>query len=96
MDLYTCTECGRCQAVCPAHAAGQPLSPKMVILKLRDALNERMADGTWQQTDGVAALAGGLSAKKNYGLAQHVGPAKRLARYLSSMFRKSLVFDLPC
>jgi Fe-S oxidoreductase len=38
MDLFTCTECGRCQAVCPAHAAGQPLSPKMVILDLRDAL----------------------------------------------------------
>lgn len=64
MDLYTCTECGRCQAVCPAHAAGQPLSPKMVILKLRDALNERMADGTWQQTDGVAALAGGVISQE--------------------------------
>ncbi len=43
-DLYTCTECGRCQAVCPAHAAGQPLSPKMIILQLRDALNDRLAD----------------------------------------------------
>ncbi|PSR37379.1 MAG: heterodisulfide reductase, partial [Sulfobacillus thermosulfidooxidans] len=38
LDLFTCTECGRCQAVCPAHAAGQPLSPKMVIIELRDAV----------------------------------------------------------
>ena len=38
LDLYACTECGRCQAVCPAHAAGQPLSPKVLIMDLRDAL----------------------------------------------------------
>src|SRR6202162_40490 len=38
LDLYACTECGRCQAVCPAHAAGQPLSPKLLIMDLRDAL----------------------------------------------------------
>lgn len=37
LDLYTCTECGRCQEVCPAHASGSPLSPKMLILDLRDA-----------------------------------------------------------
>lgn len=46
LDLFTCTECGRCQAVCPAYAAGQPLSPKMVILDLRDALVSRMAAGS--------------------------------------------------
>src|SRR5579864_972958 len=38
LDLYACTECGRCQAVCPAYAAGQPLSPKLLIMDLRDAL----------------------------------------------------------
>ena len=37
LDLYTCTECGRCQEVCPAHASGSPLSPKTLILNLRDA-----------------------------------------------------------
>ncbi len=42
LDLFTCTECGRCQAVCPAYAAGQPLSPKMVILELRDALRKEL------------------------------------------------------
>jgi ferredoxin len=32
----TCTECGRCQSQCPAWATGKPLSPKQVILDLRD------------------------------------------------------------
>jgi Fe-S oxidoreductase len=36
MDMGTCTECGRCQSQCPAYATGKPLSPKMVILDLRD------------------------------------------------------------
>lgn len=38
IDLLSCTECGRCQAVCPAFAAGLPLSPKTLITDLRDAL----------------------------------------------------------
>src|SRR6201994_2546882 len=36
MDMGTCTECGRCQSQCPAWATGKPLSPKQVILDLRD------------------------------------------------------------
>ena len=36
LDLATCTECGRCQSQCPAWATGKPLSPKMLILDLRD------------------------------------------------------------
>jgi ferredoxin len=36
LDLGTCTECGRCQSKCPAWATGKPLSPKQVILDLRD------------------------------------------------------------
>jgi Fe-S oxidoreductase/nitrate reductase gamma subunit len=45
LDLYACTECGRCQAVCPAHAAGQPLSPKLLIMDLRDALLDKEGIG---------------------------------------------------
>lgn len=40
LDLYACTECGRCQELCPAHAAGKPLSPKLLIMGLRDHLLE--------------------------------------------------------
>jgi Fe-S oxidoreductase len=36
LDLATCTECGRCQSQCPAWATGKPLSPKMLILDMRD------------------------------------------------------------
>ena len=36
LDFASCTECGRCQAACPAFAAGQPLSPKRLIMDLRD------------------------------------------------------------
>ncbi len=36
LDLLSCTECGRCQEVCPAWATGKPLSPKLLIMGLRD------------------------------------------------------------
>src|SRR6201998_756428 len=36
LDMGTCTECGRCPSQCPAWGTGQPLSPKQVILDLRD------------------------------------------------------------
>jgi Fe-S oxidoreductase len=38
LDFATCTECGRCQSQCPAWNTGKPLSPKMVIMDLRDHL----------------------------------------------------------
>ena len=38
LDLATCTECGRCQSVCPAWATDKPLSPKLIITDLRDHL----------------------------------------------------------
>ncbi|HLI15323.1 MAG TPA: (Fe-S)-binding protein [Acidimicrobiales bacterium] len=38
LDLATCTECGRCQSQCPAWATGKPLSPKLLVMDLRDEL----------------------------------------------------------
>jgi Fe-S oxidoreductase len=43
LDFYTCTECGRCQDVCPAYESGLPLSPKLLIMSLRENLMERGA-----------------------------------------------------
>jgi Fe-S oxidoreductase len=43
LDLYSCTECGRCQSVCPAYGAGLPLSPKSLIMDLRDHLIDASA-----------------------------------------------------
>jgi Fe-S oxidoreductase len=36
VDSFSCTECGRCQDVCPAYATGKSLSPKLVIMGIRD------------------------------------------------------------
>jgi Fe-S oxidoreductase len=38
MDLYTCTECGRCSDNCPAYITGKKLSPKHLTLAIRDHL----------------------------------------------------------
>ena len=42
LDTVSCTECGRCQDVCPAYATGKALSPKLLIMAMRDQL---MAEG---------------------------------------------------
>jgi Fe-S oxidoreductase len=52
LDTLTCTECGRCQSVCPAWNSGQPLSPKLLIMDLRDHLMTPATDGP--ATDGPA------------------------------------------
>lgn len=40
VDVLSCTECGRCQDVCPAYATGKELSPKLLVMGLRDRLFE--------------------------------------------------------
>ena len=60
LDLDACTECGRCQDACPAYASGKPLSPKKLILDLRDHLHEHgprlLAGETKRAPDGVALV----------------------------------------
>ena len=43
LDLMACTECGRCQDACPAWTTGKPLTPKGLILDLRDHLMAEVA-----------------------------------------------------
>jgi len=43
LDFFTCTECGRCQDVCPAYASRQSLSPKLLMMSLRDDLKKHGA-----------------------------------------------------
>jgi Fe-S oxidoreductase len=44
LDFYTCTECGRCQQVCPAYASGLSLSPKLMMMELRQHLVKSNGD----------------------------------------------------
>ncbi len=39
LDLDACTECGRCTSVCPANTVGKELSPRDIILHLRDLMH---------------------------------------------------------
>ena len=41
LDGYTCTECGRCTAVCPANTTGKILSPRKIIMDIRQRLEEK-------------------------------------------------------
>ncbi|MEO1714490.1 MAG: (Fe-S)-binding protein [Bacteroidota bacterium] len=40
LDAYTCTECGRCTSVCPANLTGKKLSPRKVMMDIRDRAEE--------------------------------------------------------
>ena len=40
MDAYSCTECGRCTSVCPANITGKKLSPRKIMMDVRDRAEE--------------------------------------------------------
>ena len=52
VNVDACTECGRCQAVCPAYTAKQPLSPKKLVLDLRGALTALDTETRGRETRG--------------------------------------------
>ncbi len=63
LNLDACTKCGRCHVACPAHAGGWPLSPRDLILGLREQADAALGGGSWlheMQTasDQAAAPAG--------------------------------------
>jgi Fe-S oxidoreductase len=45
LQLDACTKCGKCHEACPANATGRPLSPRDVVLELREQSNASMRDG---------------------------------------------------
>ncbi len=61
LDFATCTECGRCQSQCPAWNTGKPLSPKLLIMDLRDHMFAKapyMIGGKDMPDEGAATQAG--------------------------------------
>jgi Fe-S oxidoreductase len=55
LDLDACTECGRCTAVCPAHAVGKELSPRDIIIQLREDTFPR-PEPLWECTTCAACV----------------------------------------
>jgi Fe-S oxidoreductase len=62
LDFATCTECGRCQSQCPAWNTGKPLSPKLVIMDLRDHLFAKAPYLLAQGPDSATADGDGTTA----------------------------------
>jgi Fe-S oxidoreductase len=69
LDFATCTECGRCQDQCPAWNTGKPLSPKLVIMDLRDHLFAKAP--ALLAANGAAAEAGSAAANGSGGDGEH-------------------------
>ncbi|MCX8111666.1 MAG: (Fe-S)-binding protein [Bacteroidia bacterium] len=67
LDAYTCTECGRCTAVCPAHLTGKKLSPRKIMMDTRDRLEEIKRalhrNGKWEP-DNRSLLGDYISAEE--------------------------------
>ncbi|RYZ71592.1 MAG: (Fe-S)-binding protein, partial [Proteobacteria bacterium] len=56
LDLYSCTECGRCQDLCPAWNTDKPLSPKRLIMDLKDNLYRNKEAALAHNYDAVTPL----------------------------------------
>ena len=66
LDIYTCTECGRCQDACPAFVTDKPLSPKVVNEQMREHLNDKasyIGNEVKQEWSGPT-LVGGIIAEE--------------------------------
>ena len=67
MDAYSCTECGRCTAACPANQTGKKLSPRKIMMDTRDRLEEvgMVIDkkGQWEE-DGRSLLHDFISTEE--------------------------------
>jgi Fe-S oxidoreductase/nitrate reductase gamma subunit len=57
LDLDACTECGRCTAVCPANTVGKELSPRDIILQLRDLMHAECRTSNFEIIAAVPATS---------------------------------------
>ena len=66
LDIYTCTECGRCQDACPAFATNKPLSPKVVNEQMREHLNDKASyiGSSVEEEWSGPSLVGGIIAEE--------------------------------
>ncbi len=66
MDAYTCTECGRCTAQCPANQTGKKLSPRKIMMDTRDRIEEvgKLVAKKGIEADDGKSLLGGFISKE--------------------------------
>lgn len=62
MDLDACTKCGRCHVACPAQASGAPLSPRDLILELREHSEATLGGRSWLHESASRGSDGTLTA----------------------------------
>ncbi|HQT90963.1 MAG TPA: (Fe-S)-binding protein, partial [Candidatus Kryptobacter bacterium] len=96
LDGYTCTECGRCDSVCPANLTGKPLSPRKIITDIRHRTMEKApALLAKQEPAGKALVDGYISEDELWACTtcracmeecpvtiEHVGSIVEMRRYL--------------
>ncbi|MBA4085059.1 MAG: iron-sulfur-binding reductase [Kytococcus sp.] len=78
LDFSTCTECGRCQSQCPAWNTEKPLSPKLLMMTLRDHAHAKApylaaANGT----SGVLSSSGGARSQTAHGAVALAGAPRQ-------------------
>ncbi|MBI1817567.1 MAG: (Fe-S)-binding protein [Deltaproteobacteria bacterium] len=61
LDMYSCTECGRCSSQCPATYSGKELAPRQLMLNLRDYLYEHQDEVLKAQANGDGGLTIGVN-----------------------------------
>ena len=87
LDGYACTECGRCNTVCPAASTGKPLFPKEIILGVKEALFERGDEilgenSIYKKLDQLASLAVTKARRrKRLSISRWSGESSRRRRY---------------
>ena len=81
LDGYSCTECGRCTSVCPAHITGKALSPRKIVVDTRTRLMEK-APWLVAQSEAPPAHAGANGGHDAHGAAAVAEPDTALEALL--------------
>jgi Fe-S oxidoreductase len=85
LDGFTCTECGRCQQACPAHATGKPLNPKAFIMGIRHEAVEAEA--------GLPLIPNSPTVRSTFGLDDTLKPGAAARPLVDAAIPYDAVWD---
>jgi len=85
LDGYSCTECGRCTAACPANITGKALSPRKIVVNTRQRLMEKgpVLTGEYMEFKGPETIPGEGSGQSSGGNGAAVLEHRLLDNYIS-------------